>query len=100
MKLNVKAMAISIALVWGGAVFLVGLTNLIWPSYGGAFLELVASVYPGYKATASIADVIVGTLYALLDGLVAGLIFAWVYNVFTSICTCATNETRGVTSQV
>ena len=82
MKLSVRALAITMALVWGGAVLLVGLANLIWSSYGGAFLELVASIYPGYGASGSIGDVIVGTLYAMLDGAVGGLIFALLYNLF------------------
>ena len=40
----------------------------------------MASVYPGYDATASFGQVIVGTLYALLDGAVGGAVVAWVYN--------------------
>ena len=82
MKLSVRALAITAALVWGGAVLLVGLANLIWSPYGEAFLKLIASIYPGYEATGSIEDVIVGTLYAMLDGAVGGLIFALLYNLF------------------
>jgi len=85
MKLNVKAMAISFALFWGVlGMFLTGLANLIWPPYARAFLELMASIYPGYHAEASIGQVIVGTLYGLLDGAVGGVIFAWIYNHFAS----------------
>jgi hypothetical protein len=54
--------------------------NLVWPSYGREFLQLVASIYPGYHATPSFGQVIVGTLYALVDGAVGGAIFAWLYN--------------------
>ena len=86
MKLNVKAMTIAVALIWGVAVLLVGLANLVWEGYGQMFLDCVASVYPGYKATAGIGDVIVGTLYALLDGAIAGLIFALLYNLFATRC--------------
>ncbi|HKZ53577.1 MAG TPA: hypothetical protein VJ085_09910 [Candidatus Acidoferrales bacterium] len=85
MKFNVKAMAITIALGWGIlGMFLVGLANLLWPPYGAAFLEVTASVYPGYHGTASFGQVIVGTLYGLVDGAVAGAIFAWLYNRFAS----------------
>ena len=86
MKLNVKAMTITAAVFWGASVFLVGMLNLIWEGYGQMLLDCIASLYPGYKATASIADVIVGTLYALLDGAIGGAIFAWLYNVFTGLC--------------
>lgn len=85
MKLSVKGMAIALAIVWGVlAMFLVGLANLIWPGYGKAFLDLMASVYPGYHATASLGDVVVGTLYGILDGCVCGIIVAWLYNRFAS----------------
>ena len=86
MKLNVKAMAISIALIWGVlAMFLVGLANMIWPGYAQAFLDLMASVYPGYKATATFGQVIVGMLYGLVDGAICGALFAWLYNRFAAM---------------
>lgn len=85
MKCNVKALALALGLVWGIlAMFLVGITNLIWPSYGKPFLELMASIYPGYHGTGGFLDVIVGTLYGLLDGAIAGAVIAWLYNRFTS----------------
>jgi hypothetical protein len=80
MTLSLRALAITAALLWGGAVFVCGLANLAWPTYGGAFLQLVASIYPGYHATRSLGSVVVGTLYALLDGAVGGLLFGWLYN--------------------
>ena len=86
MKLNVAAMAIATGLAWGVlAIFLTGVGNLIWPGYGQPFLELTASLYPGYKAAASFGQVIVGTLYGMLDGAVAGAVFAWLYNRFVTI---------------
>jgi len=42
----------------------------------------MSSVYPGYHATRSIVEVIVGTLYGVVDGLVGGAGFAWLYNRF------------------
>jgi len=43
----------------------------------------MSSVYPGYKAAGTLGSVVVGTLYALLDGAVGGALFAWLYNTFT-----------------
>lgn len=81
MKLSLKGLALASALVWGIlAVFLCGLANLIWPPYAEAFLKFLSSIYPGYHAEASFGQVIVATLYGLLDGGVAGLIFGWLYN--------------------
>jgi len=82
MKLDVKGMAITLGLVWGVAVLVVGIANLIWPNYGQGFLELVASIYPGYTAGASVGQLIVGTLYGLVDGAVGGAVIAWLYNLF------------------
>ena len=82
MKLNIKAFCLTTGILWAVAVFLVGVANLMWSGYGGAFLQVIASIYPGYDASRSIGAVIVGTLYALVDGLVLGLVFAWVYNLF------------------
>ena len=85
MRLNVKAMAITLALIWGVlAMFLVALANLIWPPYGKPFLDMMASVYPGYKATPSLGQAVIGALYGLLDGAIAGAVIAWLYNLFAA----------------
>ena len=81
MKLNLKALSVALALFWAGVVFMVGLANLIWPTYGRAFLEMLASIYPGYHASGTFGDVISGSLYALVDGAIVGLIFGWLYNL-------------------
>lgn len=80
MRLSLKGLALSLGIVWGGCIFLVGLGNLIWPDYGAALLDLARSIYPGYAKTTGVWGVIVGTLYGLLDGAVAGFIIAWLYN--------------------
>ncbi len=61
MKINVKALAVASAILWGLAMLGMGLANLIWGGYGQQFLQTMASVYFGYHATRSIAGVIVGT---------------------------------------
>jgi hypothetical protein len=81
MKLSLKALALAAGILWALALLMTGVVNLIWPSYGEAFLKLMASVYPGYHATRSAGDLIVGTLYALIDGAICGLFFGWLYNL-------------------
>ncbi len=83
MKIDVRALGFSLALLWGGGILVTGIANLIWPTYGIAFLEMLASVYPGYQGTASFGQVLVGTLYGVLDGLVGGLVLGWLYNLFS-----------------
>ena len=82
MKLSIKALAITGAILWGGSILLLGVANMIWPTYGVAFLQLVASIYPGYHATGTFGSVIVATLYGVLDGAVGGFLFGWIYNYF------------------
>jgi hypothetical protein len=83
MRLDVKALAKAFAVVWGAAVLFAGLAHLIWPSYAGAFLDMVASIYPGYHV-GGFGSVIIGTLYAIVDGGVGGLVLAWLYNTFAA----------------
>jgi len=80
MKFNIKALALACAILWGGAVLLVGLDNLLCGTYGQRFLEVLASWYPGYHATHSITQVVIVTVYAVADGLIGGAIFGWLYN--------------------
>ncbi|MGH9547703.1 MAG: bacteriophage holin [Terriglobales bacterium] len=82
MKFSTKGLALASGILWGLAMLVMGLANLIWGSYGQQFLQTMSSVYPGYHATRSIAEVIVGTLYGAVDGLFGGAVFAWLYNQF------------------
>lgn len=82
MKLNLKALVLTAGILWALVILTTGIANLIWPGYGEAFLQTMASLYPGYKAARSIGDVFVGSLYALVDGAFCGLVFGWVYNLF------------------
>jgi hypothetical protein len=80
MRLDVRAMAIAVSILWGACVLFVGIVNAMWPAYGQAFLELCASIYPGYHPSTNFGSVLVGTLYALVDGAFGGAIFGWLYN--------------------
>ena len=82
MKLNTKALALTSAILWGLAMLVTSLANLIWGNFDEQFLQTTSSVYPGYHATRSITEVIVGTLYGAVDGFVGGAVFAWLYNQF------------------
>jgi hypothetical protein len=84
MKLSVIGLACAFAVVWGAACFLTGVGNLISQTYGREFLLLLSSIYPGYKATASFGQVIIGTTYGIVDAGIAGAVFAWLYNLVSA----------------
>lgn len=84
MKFKVIVLAITAGVFWGAAILIVSLANLIWPGYGMALLDVVASVYPGYHPGTGIGSVITGTLYALVDGVIAGALFALLFNFVSS----------------
>ncbi len=84
MKLSIKAMAMASAVLWSLAILMVGIANLMFPDYGVNFLELIASIYPGYHAETGFTSTIIGSLYGFVDAGIAGTIFAWLYNCFSS----------------
>jgi len=82
MRLNVKAVALTGAIFWGGCVLLMCIANVIWAPYGGHFLEFLTSIYPGYQVSHTLGAILLVTVYAILDGLIGGAIFGWLYNRF------------------
>ena len=80
MRLHVTALALTAGLFCGAAILIVASATLIWPGYGRAFLDLAASVYPGYHPSTGPGSVITGALYALVDGAIGGAVFGWLYN--------------------
>jgi hypothetical protein len=81
MKLNVKAFALTSALVWG-----FGLFCLTWwiIAFDGATGQttLIGRIYRGYNISPS--GSVIGLIWALGDGFVGGAIFAWLYNLITA----------------
>jgi hypothetical protein len=77
MKLDVKAFAITCAIIWGLGIF-----ALTWwiIAFDGATGErtLIGLVYRGY--TISPLGSLIGLVWGFFDALVGGAIFAWLYN--------------------
>lgn len=82
MKLNVKAFALTCGIIWG-----VGLFVLTWwiIAFGGATGEttLIGRVYLGYRI--SPLGSFIGLGWAFVDGLIGGAIFAWLYNLISTL---------------
>jgi hypothetical protein len=82
MKLSLKSMIIAGALFKAICFLFISLLNLVLRPYGGAYLAMLTSLYPGYDPVSVPIGMIVGTFYSLLAGALAGLLFGWLYNFF------------------
>lgn len=82
MKLSIKAMIIAGALFKAIVFLFISLMNLLLRPYGGAYLALLSSVYPGYDPINVPIALILGTIYSLIAGALAGLLFGYLYNFF------------------
>lgn len=82
MRLSEKALALVAAVLWGGCILFVSLVNVFVPTYGMEFLKMMSSVYPGFHVTRTFGDILVGTVYGLVDGAIAGYLLSLLYNWF------------------
>lgn len=79
MKLNVKAMALSLGLLSGAVVCLATLW-LIATGSEGTVVKHLDHFYIGY--TYSVVGAFVGFVYGFMDGAIGGALLAWLYNKF------------------
>ena len=79
MKLNIKALALSMGILGGLAVFLLTVWFLVM-GYSGILLGKLGSVYLGYSV--SWIGAIIGFVYGFFDGLIGGALIGYFYNKF------------------
>lgn len=85
MKLNVKAFALTCGVIWGLGLFILTWWIIV---FGGATGEatFIGKVYLGYSI--SPIGSVIGLVWAFVDGLIGGAIFAWLYNLIASRTSC------------
>ncbi|UCH15126.1 MAG: bacteriophage holin [Bacteroidales bacterium] len=78
MKLNVRAFALTAAIICGAGIFLVTWWVIL---FEGASCErtVLGLVYRGYNM--SPLGSLIGLVWGFVDGLIGGAIFAWLYNL-------------------
>ncbi len=76
-KCQPVALGVAIGVLWAAYVFLAGIVAMF--GWGTALVETLASLYLGYGA--SIIGAIIGAIWAFVDGLIAGVVIAWIYNM-------------------
>lgn len=85
-SLCVGSLGLSLGVVWALGVLLIGLIAWKFNYYGDGFIKVLSSIYIGYAPTPK--GIAIGTGWALLDGLVSGILIAWLYNFFHKVCLC------------
>ncbi len=81
MKLNVKAFALTCGIICGIGLFLITWWVIVLDGATGE-PTVIGRVYLGYRISA--LGSIIGLAWAFADGLIAGAIFAWLYNRIAS----------------
>jgi hypothetical protein len=91
MKLNVKAFALTLGIVWG-----LGLFALTWwiMAFDGVTHDVtpLGQVYRGYNI--SPLGSVVGLIWGFFDALVGGAITAWLYNLIVARCESKKQQTN------
>lgn len=75
-KIQPLALGVAIGVLWAIYVFFIGIAAMF--GWGNALVETLASLYIGYEA--SVIGAIIGAIWAFIDGFVAGVVIAWIYN--------------------
>jgi hypothetical protein len=81
MKLNVKAFALTAALVCGLGLFLLTWWVILFEGASGV-KTIIGLVYRGYSM--SPLGSLIGLVWGFVDGLIGGAIFAWLYNLLAA----------------
>lgn len=81
MRVSRMALGLTLGILWGCALGIIGVLHVLIPPYGEQFFEFMASVYPGITGSGSLLDILLGVLYGLVDGFLGGWLIAWLYNV-------------------
>ena len=75
-KFKVSSFGCALGITWSLYVIFLGITSIF--GWGMSFVDAISSLYVGYSA--SIVGIIIGGIWAFVDGYIGGVIFAWVYN--------------------
>ena len=86
MKLNIKVFALTCSLFWGVALFMLTWWIILLDGATGD-ITFIGRIYRGYDISAM--GSLIGLAYALVDGLIGGAIFAWLYNMLLGRATAA-----------
>jgi hypothetical protein len=78
MRFNVKAFALTCGIFWAVSLFLITWWMILFHGVSDA-RTFISWFYIGYSI--SPLGSVIGLVWAFFDGLIAGAIFAWLYNL-------------------
>ncbi len=77
-KCNVKALTLSLGIVWGVYVLFIGWAGAL--GWGARLASPISSLYIGFAPT--FVGGIIGGIWGFVDGAIGGALIAWLYNMF------------------
>lgn len=83
-RFSALSLGLAIGLVWGLGILITGLGAHFFPTWGGAFVTAMGSIYVGFKAT--VLGSLLGGLMGFIDGFIFGALVAWIYNCCINCC--------------
>ncbi|MFC1550024.1 bacteriophage holin [Candidatus Neomarinimicrobiota bacterium] len=80
MKFNIKAFSITCGLIWGFGLLFVTWWIILFDGASES-ITFIGKIYRGYNI--SIGGSLIGFIWAFIDGIIIGMVFAWLYNVLS-----------------
>jgi hypothetical protein len=80
-KLDTKAVALALGIMWSIGILSVSLLVLFTTSYLHNMVDFLSTVYLGYSL--SFSGIITGMVWGFFDAAIGGFVFAWLYNKLT-----------------
>jgi hypothetical protein len=77
-KLKVKALAISLGVLWSLAILSLSIIAMMSENYLHNVVEFFSSIYLGYSL--SFTGILIGMVWAFIDAAIGGWFLAWLYN--------------------
>ena len=90
-KLSPMALGLALGVLWGVLILSAGLLAHYF-TYGISFVASMQTIYIGYAPT--LGGSIIGGLFGFIDGLIGGVIIAWLYNCFLKCCQCCSKSSK------
>jgi len=77
-KLNEKALAISLGVLWSLAILSLSIIAMMSENYLHNVVAFFSSIYLGYSL--SFTGILIGMVWAFIDAAIGGWFLAWLYN--------------------